>query len=436
MSKFKETKMLGFSMPFFLIMVVVFMAIALTGSTMASFVGALGFCLIVGTLIGWVGDRIPIWKDWLGGGMLLASIGTSALVMFNLIPAETADILSNFNNTMGFLDLYILTLITGAILSIDRKLLIRAFAGFIPAILGGVAMSALLTAIAAILTGQDVLEAQLNVMLPIMGGGNGAGCIPMSSMWGEVTGNDPQEWYAPAFAIMSLGNLVSVFCAALLDRIGKKYPSLTGNGVMMKGNADVKGAEDPKDVKIGPAEYASGFALALFLYCLADFYASKISIINNVLNLGFSIHKFAFMVIFAAIANGLGLIPIEIRAGARGMQQFFAKYLSSPPMVPTAAGTNLADYLEAFTIPNLVMIIACVLGAMLGAVLIGTPLFKFYPVEIAITAGLDMAGGGGSGDVQILGAAHRMELMSFAQISSRIGGAIMLIIASVLFGMI
>lgn len=436
MSKFKETKMLGFSMPFFLIMVVVFMAIALTGSTMASFVGALGFCLIVGTLIGWVGDRIPIWKDWLGGGMLLASIGTSALVMFNLIPAETADILSNFNNTMGFLDLYILTLITGAILSIDRKLLIRAFAGFIPAILGGVAMSALLTAIAAILTGQNVLEAQLNVMLPIMGGGNGAGCIPMSSMWGEVTGNDPQEWYAPAFAIMSLGNLVSVFCAALLDRIGKKYPSLTGNGVMMKGNADVKGAEDPKDVKIGPAEYASGFALALFLYCLADFYASKISIINNVLNLGFSIHKFAFMVIFAAIANGLGLIPIEIRAGARGMQQFFAKYMSFPLMVAIGAGTNLADYLEAFTIPNLVMIIACVLGAMLGAVLIGTPLFKFYPVEIAITAGLDMAGGGGSGDVQILGAAHRMELMSFAQISSRIGGAIMLIIASVLFGMI
>ena len=436
MSKFKETKMLGFSMPFFLIMVVVFMAIALTGSTMASFVGALGFCLIVGTLIGWVGDRIPIWKDWLGGGMLLASIGTSALVMFNLIPAETADILSNFNNTMGFLDLYILTLITGAILSIDRKLLIRAFAGFIPAILGGVAMSALLTAIAAILTGQDVLEAQLNVMLPIMGGGNGAGCIPMSSMWGEVTGNDPQEWYAPAFAIMSLGNLVSVFCAALLDRIGKKYPSLTGNGVMMKGNAVVKGAEDPKDVKIGPAEYASGFALALFLYCLADFYASKISIINNVLNLGFSIHKFAFMVIFAAIANGLGLIPIEIRAGARGMQQFFAKYMSFPLMVAIGAGTNLADYLEAFTIPNLVMIIACVLGAMLGAVLIGTPLFKFYPVEIAITAGLDMAGGGGSGDVQILGAAHRMELMSFARISSRIGGAIMLIIASVLFGMI
>lgn len=117
------------------------------------------------------------------------------------------------------------------------------------------------------------------------------------------------------------------------------------------------------------------------------------------------------------------------------MQQFFAKYMSFPLMVAIGAGTNLMDYVQAFTIPNLVMIVACVVGAMLGAVLIGSTFFKFYPVEIAITAGLDMAGGGGSGDVQILGASHRMELMSFAQISYRIGGAIMLIIASVLFGM-
>ena len=61
-------------------------------------------------------------------------------------------------------------------------------------------------------------------------------------------------------------------------------------------------------------------------------------------------------------------------------------------------------------------------------------LFGFYPVEGMLTAGLCMANGGGSGDVQCLGAAHRMELMSYAQISSRIGGAIMLVIASFIFG--
>ena len=53
---------------------------------------------------------------------------------------------------------------------------------------------------------------------------------------------------------------------------------------------------------------------------------------------------------------------------------------------------------------------------------------------LSIKHGLCMANGGGSGDVQCLGAAHRMELMSYAQISSRIGGAIMLVIASFIFG--
>ena len=47
MNKFKETKMLGFSVPFFLIMVVVFIAISMTGSMLGSFVGALGFALIL-----------------------------------------------------------------------------------------------------------------------------------------------------------------------------------------------------------------------------------------------------------------------------------------------------------------------------------------------------------------------------------------------------
>ncbi len=432
--KFKETKVLGFSMPFFLLMAGALLIIGMRGALLTNFVGALGFCMFIGFAIGWVGDRIPIWNDWLGGGMFLACIGAGALATFHIVPDTTVQLINNFNNSVGFLDLYIMTLVTGAILSIDRKLLIRAFAGFIPAILGGVVVSALFTALAAMLFGESPLLAQLNIMLPIMGGGNGAGCIPMSKMWGEVTGNDPQQWYAPAYAVMSLGNMVSVLSAALLDRLGNKYPSLTGNGVMMKGQ-DMKGADDIKDAKVGPAEYASGMALALFMFCLADFYANHISIVNNHLNLGFSIHKFAFMVIFVAIANGLGLVPMEVRAGARGMQQFFTKYMSLPLMVSVGIGTNLMEYAQAFTLANMVMIVACVLGSMVGAVLVGS-LFKFYPVEIAITAGLDMAGGGGSGDVQILGAAHRMELMSFAQISSRIGGAIMLIVASVLFGMV
>ena len=57
----------------------------------------------------------------------------------------------------------------------------------------------------------------------------------------------------------------------------------------------------------------------------------------------------------------------------------------------------------------------------------------FYPVDAAITAGMCMANRGGSGDIACLGAADRMELMAYAQLSSRLGGGIVLIIASFVF---
>lgn len=44
-----------------------------------------------------------------------------------------------------------------------------------------------------------------------------------------------------------------------------------------------------------------------------------------------------------------------------------------------------------------------------------------------------MANRGGNGDVAVLGASKRMDLMAYAQLSSRLGGGIVLIIATFLF---
>ena len=427
---------LGFPGWMFLFMAIVLFFLGKTDMLLGGMVGALGYAMVVGTLLGWIGNKIPVWKTWFGGGMLFTSLATAAFATYGLIGVKTLKNLNAFNGSMGFLNLYILVLITGSVLSIDRKMLIRSFAGYIPTILGGVVLSMLFCGAVGAVTGIGFVESMMDFAIPVMGGGNGAGITPMSKMWAAAKGLGDEaasQWWASAFATISLGNLCAVFMSALLNKLGQVKPSLTGNGQLMRSADNDKAAVNLDEVEIGAGDYATGLALGLFCFAIATFYGKHISFINRA-GLGFKIHEFAFMVILIAILNISDILPVQVRAGARGMQLFFVKYMSFPLMITVGVGSKLTDYAKVFTNPaNFLCIIATVLGAMLGTYIVGN-FFHFYPVEGMLTAGLCMANGGGSGDVQCLGAANRMDMMSYAQISSRIGGAIMLVIASYFFG--
>ena len=54
-----------------------------------------------------------------------------------------------------------------------------------------------------------------------------------------------------------------------------------------------------------------------------------------------------------------------------------------------------------------------------------------YPVDSSIVTACH-SGLGGTGDVAILSASNRMGLMPFAQISTRLGGATMVVLATLL----
>ena len=130
--------------------------------------------------------------------------------------------------------------------------------------------------------------------------------------------------------------------SALLNKLGNAHPSLTGNGQLMKGMENAK-ASTAEEYKPTVADYATGLALGVVCYNVANLYSKHISIINNHLDLGFSIHTFAFMVILIAILNISNILPENVKAGAKGMQQFFVKYMSFPLMITVGIGTNLSD---------------------------------------------------------------------------------------------
>lgn len=75
----------------------------------------------------------------------------------------------------------------------------------------------------------------------------------------------------------------------------------------------------------------------------------------------------------------------------------------------------------------MITIVATVVTMMATAFLVGRWI-GMYPVDTAIVVGTH-TGMGGTGDVAILSATRRMALMPFAQIATRIGGAITVTVA-------
>ena len=402
-------------------------------------VGAFAILYTLGIALGWIGDRIPVWNTYIGGGSILAFLGSAYLVYIGIIPEATIETVKIFMDTTDFLDLFIAVLITGSILSVNRKLLLKAFAGYLPAILAGTVGAILLGMVGGLLVGVEPARVATEYVLPIMGGGTGAGAIPMADIYANATGNDPAKWLSFGLSILTIANIIAIISAGVLNKIGELSfgKALTGNGELIRNAEDISELEDKEEIKVTQRDIACGLILACAFYVAGNILSKVVQIpeftlFGSVLKI--DIHRFAWMVVLVAIANIAGVIPAELRVGANKLQGYFSKQFLLVIMCGVGiALTDLGELIAAFTFGNVLIATLIVLGAILGSGLVGW-LVGFYPIETAITAGLCMANRGGSGDLAVLGAAKRMELISFAQISSRLGGGLMLIIASVVFG--
>src|SRR4029077_9356789 len=99
-----------------------------------------------------------------------------------------------------------------------------------------------------------------------------------------------------------------------------------------------------------------------------------------------------------------------------------------PLLFATAvAQTPWHELVAAFHPANLITIVATVASRTAIRYVSGGRV-GMYPVEAAIVNATH-SGLGGTGDVMILTAAERLELMPFAQVATRIGGAITVTLA-------
>jgi len=272
----------------------------------------------------------------------------------------------------------------------------------------------------------------MTYVMPIMGGGSAAGALPMSSIYEEVTGKDKDVYYGIAMSALMVANILCIFFAVGLDLLGKKFPKMTGDGSqLLRKKNDKDSIGDSEQVTYSLEDMGNGMMIMagcwVFAGLCSKWFLPKI--------FGVSIHQYAYLVIIAVGLNISGVLSAKLRKGICKVYDVMKVWLT--PSVFAGMAISLLDFqsfIDALSVKTLVLSVAIIVGCILGSALIGY-LVGFYPIDAAMTGGLCMANMGGSGDMLILAAGNRMDLMTYASISSRIGGAIVLAISGVVFGM-
>lgn len=421
---FQETKfqIMGISLPIFLLLTAVVLGGTFMGALPLGMVGAFALMFILGAILDLTGNKLPIIKDYLGGGPIVIIFASAALVTYGVLPAGASDTVKTFMTSGGFLDFYIAALITGSMLGMKRDLLIKAAVRYLPAILGGVVVSLGLVALFGTILGYGAKEAVLFIGIPIMGGGMGAGAVPLAKIFGGGMGKDATEMLSIMVPAVALGNAMAIVAGGLLDKLGRVIPSLTGNGELMRTNVQDDTVAVETEEK--PVDYA---ILGIGLLIATAFFTWG-AIVGKLIP---SVHAYAWMIITVALVKSFGLLPKRYEESCAEWFQFVMKNFTAVLLVGIGiAYTDLNQVFGVISIDYVILVAATVIGAILGSGFVGR-FVGFNPIESSITAGLCMANMGGTGDVAVLSAAKRMSLMPFAQISSRLGGAFILILASV-----
>ncbi|MCG8708247.1 2-hydroxycarboxylate transporter family protein [Brenneria sp. 4F2] len=378
-----------------------------------------------GFACGEFGKRLPLIGK-MGAAAICATFIPSALVYYGLLPDAVVESTIKFYKSTNILYLYICCIIVGSIMSMDRKTLIQGFMRIFFPMLCGELVGMVVGMGVGLALGMDPFQIFFFLILPIMAGGVGEGAIPLSIGYAALLHMDQGVALGRILPIVMLGSLTAIVIAGSLNQLGKLYPQLTGEGQLMP--SDAKEDKKPNALsnafsgKTDVTTIASGALLAVLLYMV-----------------GMLLHKLIGLpapvgMLFAAVLLKLahGVSP-RILEGSQVVYKFFQTSVTYPILFAVGVAiTPWQELVNAFTLSNLLVIVSTVI-ALVGTGFVVGKKIGMYPIDVAIVS-CCQSGQGGTGDVAILTAGNRMMLMPFAQIATRIGGAINVSVSLLILG--
>jgi malate:Na+ symporter len=215
-----------------------------------------------------------------------------------------------------------------------------------------------------------------------------------------------------------IANAIAILTAGILNQLARKFPSISGDGCLIKGmevQSHATQSKEPIDFNL----MGGGLLVICALFTLGKLFSPYVGISGVIL-----------MILFVTILKFANFFSHDIERGTHDVYEFMATNIT--PAILVGVGMLYVSWdklMGSFTI-DYVLICATTVFGMIGTTFFTARLMKMYPVECGIVCATH-SGLGGSGDIAILTAGDRVHLMPFATIATRIGGALMVVIATI-----
>lgn len=400
-------------LPWFLLFAAIILMAAVTESLPVDMLGGFGVILTLGWALGKIGDTIPGLNKF-GGSTILSMLVPAILVFYGLLPDNAIESVTMLMSDANFLDLYVFALVTGSILGMNRQVLVQGFARMVIPMSVGLVLAMLIPAAIGQLVGIGFQETLFNIVTPAMAGGIGGGVLPLAQGYSEVQNIDYGAMVAILAPASILSNFFSIGVAAIVGRFGEKHPELSGNGTLVRQSATEEKELVNKEKKT-PINFQS---IGIGLFLLVAVY-----IFGNLMQGIIGLPAAVFVIFASTIMKYFQVLPASIEEGAKQLNGFISSNFTAPLMVGLGIiYLDLKAVLDVLTWQYVVVVLAVVIVLGLTGFILGKFL-NMYQIESAILS-LNQSAMGGTGNVAILATTDRNSLMPFAQVATRIGGAI------------
>jgi malate:Na+ symporter len=282
----------------------------------------------------------------------------------------------------------------------DRGVLIQGFLKiFVPLVAGSIVGGVVDTVVGVVL-GLGAYHTFFFIVVPIMAGGVGEGAIPLSIGYAQILHQQQGDLFAQVLPPVMLASLTAILLSGTLNYVGKKYPHLTGEGRLQPGEHDeLITEEEDVDGHVDVTTVAAAVVTAVTLYLIGAL-AQRI----------FSFPAPVAMLVIAVMLKLGRVVSPSLQLGAFHVYKFFSTAVTYPLLF--AIGVSLTPWdklVAAFTLPYVVTIVSTVVTIIATGFFVGGWM-KMYPIDTAIVTACH-SGQGGTGDVAILTAGNRMQLM-------------------------